>query len=262
MVSMFDQHTPLIPRIICEQFPNIQILSTFSCGIKELFPNSIANCKNLAFIGIFADLVRTIHDGFLDNQHALQMALFFENMIEAIPAGLFRNTPNVFEIDFMGNRISQLPAGVFSSLHQLRSLNIRNNDITTINSNAFSATMRDFETLLAERNQIKAIDRRWFENAVNLESVWMFDNICINTAIFDVRTNRQGAVDRLQNCFDNFGVYDPPGNDDGSYIRCNYEDSTVIAPDFSTTCALEIYNPNGRDDFETIEGECFEVFWI
>jgi hypothetical protein len=79
--------------------------------------------------------------------------------------------------------------------------------------------------------------------------------LCVNQNFVDVQNNREIARNGLQNCFENFDEA-PVGTttvapDDDASIGCTY--SFVQGNDL--VCEMTINNPNGRNDFEGIEGE-------
>jgi Leucine-rich repeat (LRR) protein len=261
LAASTDQLTTNFPAIICSFFPNVRFLGSMGSRISLLSSVALTNCPNLVMFAAANEQISRIPEDFFRSNSELTSVLFVLNQIEEIPARLFENTPKIEEINFSQNRITNLPAGVFRYLPFLNDLRLTGNQLTTINSDAFRST-NNLVGLRLQQNRIAAIDPEFFDSQWNLNELFLSGNLCNSMNFNNVRANREQTRGALQECFDNFKSSDPPGDDDGSYIRCVF-DQTIIPPDGFSVCELEIYNPNGRDDFERIEGELFlGVDWI
>lgn len=71
LVNAYNQNSPIVPSIICRQFPNLRTLYLSNCNIQTINETAFAGCANLE-----------------------QIMLSFNGITE-IPAFTFRNSPNL-----------------------------------------------------------------------------------------------------------------------------------------------------------------------
>ncbi|KAG5669550.1 hypothetical protein PVAND_017437 [Polypedilum vanderplanki] len=226
-LSSEDMQTPFIPSIL-----------------------DLNNCRYLERLHLPQNRIKTIPDFIFFNNPNLIVLDLHMNEIDQLNYNSFIGIgENLIGLNLRDNKMINLPNGIFNHLINLKSLDIGQNELNRLSKNIFGNSLRSLESLIADNNSISAINHDVFDAAANLQTLFLSDNFCINENFFEVQNSRFAVRHRLMDCFKNYDQ----APDDGSFIRCNYE--IPIVPREGRACELLTFNPNGRDDFNTVEGD-------
>jgi Leucine-rich repeat (LRR) protein len=195
----------IIPQILCNTFRNAQILSFDDIGIRILTQKSVNLFqfnKNLYLICLNGNKITTIEAGTFANLMIYEINID-DNPLESIAPKAFENcsvrvltaenghlkkidrwfdenTVNVRLLKLTNNQIMEIVDGALINLTDLESFEIDNNNLTEIRTRLFPKKMEHLETISAENNKIKAIDKNFFEVAINIHVLNLFENECVN----------------------------------------------------------------------------------
>jgi Leucine-rich repeat (LRR) protein len=261
-LSALMQNSPIIPRIICSQFPNLARLWMIFTNLNTLTSLAFENCNNLWDLTLRFNNLTFISDGmFAFGGRNIRSIDFQSNSINEISrnafAGInlskidlnFNNLQKIYpewfvnsleEIFLASNRIQDLPDRVFFNLTRLDFVDLNNNNLQTIRAESFEGSLGLLDYLTLRNNQINSIDENFFNRAMNLSHFYLLNNICVNRDFVDVANNRTLVSSELQTCFNNFQP---------ELISCEY---FLSAGTYG--CMLRINNPNGFDNFTRIPG--------
>ncbi|CAG9811906.1 unnamed protein product [Chironomus riparius] len=139
------------------------------------------------------------------------------------------------------NQIDNLQPGVFDNLPTLYTLDLGLNRITMVHSDSFGSTLSNLLHYYNDGNPTTSIDPDFFDNAVNLNYLFLLNNECANRNFYGITFNRESIRVELADCFDGFAVRDP--------LRCVHS----TGPNNMLNCLLTAHNPSGHDDYEEIE---------
>lgn len=154
LVQATGQNSRIIPRIICDQYPNLHSVSFVNSGVQRLTSGAFENCENLESLN-------------LDY-----------NQISTVPAGIFNNNPRLREIVFMANRIHTIADNAFTGT-ALSTLYLGNNRLTTINRGMFNGIEGSLENLHLYLNNLRNLPENSFDGLQNLQIL----DLGINTQI-------------------------------------------------------------------------------
>lgn len=160
--------------------------------------------------------------------------------ISELDAGWFTGLPALENLHIQNNNIGAIPNGIFSSNLRLRRLEFYNNNVRSLNAASFGQ-IQSLTTILAQNNRIRAFDPAIIDRASNLDWLMLSGNICSRDDFSNVRNNQDFVRQRLNFCF---------ANSAPEVLQCRYG-----LYDADYTCSLDIFNPLGREDFESVEGE-------
>jgi Leucine-rich repeat (LRR) protein len=118
----------------------------------------------------------------------------------------FETTTSLNYIYMNFNRLQELPEGSFRNLGELRSLSLWSNQLKLVRRNAFGS-IGNLSLLDLEQNGLNAIDQRIFDDAIELRTLYLSNNVCASGSFFDFLNNREAFFARLRNCFCNFLHY-------------------------------------------------------
>lgn len=162
--------------------------------------------------------------------------------IEDLNAAWFADMSSLEILHIERNNLRRLPSGVFNSLVNLRDVYVYQNHLNEINDEAFATPSR-LRTFNAQNNQINSILPAFFDNSLELNSLYLGGNLCNNNNFWNVQGTRDAVRTALQPCFNNSAV--------PSIINCDF----ISTGGMAYTCELSLDNPLRRDDFERVEGE-------
>jgi len=144
-----------------------------------------------------------ISAGAFSNLPNLQSLYLDFNGLRSIQPQWFANLPALRDLHLNANNLRALPADSFNNLTFFY-LSIRGNRISTINSNSFGNSLNTIESFYALDNQINAIDREFFDRAIDLDTLYLLNNVCVDHNFREVFGNRGFVIEELSQCFDNF----------------------------------------------------------
>jgi Leucine-rich repeat (LRR) protein len=245
--------TPIVPSIVCQQFPNLEDISLLNYRIEVLTPSAFGNCRLLERLHLPQNRIKAIPDFLFMNNPNLLVVDLHMNRIDELSHNSFAGLDKLVGLNLRGNNLTSLPFGIFDRFNGIKTLDIGENYVRQLSIEHFGNALRTLESLMADSNAITAMNHNVFDAATQLQTLFMSDNLCVDENFMGVATTRFAVRYRLLPCFK---IYDEP-DDDGSFVRCNF-----VSEDDHWACDLQIFNPNGRDDFRMIEGEFFGLFFL
>lgn len=118
-----------IPTIICEQFPNTNQMNLVESRIEIISEASFRHCRNLQFLFLMVNLVRTIPDNTFSNSPQLQYLSATVNRISSIADNAFRGSA-IETLDLANNRIETFNPRAYEAINgTLRFLDFANNQL-------------------------------------------------------------------------------------------------------------------------------------
>lgn len=174
--------------------------------IREISSNGFSNLRNLNGIELSYNQGLRIPSNTFDALSNLRALIIDDIGLRSVDAGWFRSTPAIELLSIADNRIRRLPDGVFQNLVNLDYLDLRNNSIDYLSVYQFGWNVQNITTLAADYNRVNAFDIQLFDQLQNLNTLYMYGNICFNLNIFNIRANRENARELLWTCFENYGI--------------------------------------------------------
>jgi len=199
-----------ITKLNPQWFENLRNLSSLYVNSNEIasLPENVFGNSNLTTLRIFdlgsnqlteSTIPENLFDGF-PNLITLRMN---RNSIQRLNPKWFERMSQLRSLDVSYNRIDQLPAGIFASFEGITELNFERNQLKSINRNSFG-NLGNLTLLNLDRNSINAIDEKIFEDATSLNTLYLWNNKCLNERFFNFVANRVLFLRRLENCMNNF----------------------------------------------------------
>ncbi|KAG5666386.1 hypothetical protein PVAND_014415 [Polypedilum vanderplanki] len=223
----------------------LKSLSLHSNQITKFPDSAFTHFNQLESLSLSANYLSDLPNNAFDGLENLQVLSLYGNLLTILKFEWFNPLTNLVSLRLEFNTISDLPSGIFNNNNRLTDLGLSFNQLSEINSNSFG-DLNNLVTFYGEFNMINSIDSEFFDRAINLNGLYLTSNICTQSSFYDVALNRISVRLALQTCFDNFNVE--------TTLECFY----LAAEFFPYTCELTIVNPQGRDDFETIDGDHVE----
>lgn len=112
----------------------------------------------------------------------------------------FIDLSNLLRIYLNGNSLTEFPNGIFGNLTHVH---VTGNQLRVLSGNSFR-NLNSLVQLNAQNNQISAIDEEIFENAGNLYTLQLLNNICVSVNIVNLPVNRDYYRPQFEQCFGNF----------------------------------------------------------
>lgn len=143
--------SPIVPRIICDTFYNLENINFFNIGVTKIDDASFSGCSKVTNIK------------------------FTLNRIRSISANAFANLPDLLYLDLETNSLTSLPENVFANQHNLMRLTLANNPFENIPTNLFGP-LESLEQLSLQGTNIARINAKWFASNHNLDALSLNDN--------------------------------------------------------------------------------------
>ncbi|KAG5684591.1 hypothetical protein PVAND_013816 [Polypedilum vanderplanki] len=166
----------------------------------------------------------------------------------------FAGCNNMRLLNIFLNNITHIPDSTFgSNLRNFERIDISENQLQTLSFESFSTEfLNSLVSFMADLNFINEIDPKWFDSSVALRQLNLNSNLCVNQSFDHFTHTREQVRDVLMPCFENYENRETTTiMPDDTFIRCDYGFREMN----ETFCVLSIYNPNGRNDFNRIEGD-------
>lgn len=138
------------------------------------------------------------------------------------------------------NDLTSIPHKAFNNLTSLTEIDISRNQINILSEKSFGASLITLTYVFSEHNKINFIDPDFITKSVSLDFLFVSNNLCIDTNLFNVRNNLENVKNSMSICRRNYV----------GFLNCSF-----YAPGFHYTCNLETMNIYGRENFFDIEGE-------
>lgn len=137
VVSAFYQNSPIVPSVLCRQFPNLWSLTIASSNIADLTPAAFADCSNLQQLILQGNIISSLPDNLLSNSANLVSVDFGYNVISSIAANAFTGTA-IQNLELAFNQLDEINNNWFTPISStLIVLDLMSNGISTITGDAF-----------------------------------------------------------------------------------------------------------------------------
>jgi Leucine-rich repeat (LRR) protein len=136
-VTAFSQNSPIIPEVLCRQFPNlIRIQFAFS-GVEDLTPGAFVHCSNLQELSLTMNEVREIRDNvFASASNLRHFEIEFNGLVTIHPQSFAGSSLEVLDLAF--NEIAEFnPAWFVPIGHSLSWISMMGNMFSSVPDNAF-----------------------------------------------------------------------------------------------------------------------------
>lgn len=164
-----------IPSIICETFPNANVIQLFSMRISRIDEYSFKNCGSLTILIIQSNFIRSINEKAFNNNLNLRQINLWGNQLTTLPENVFKNQLSMVTLTLSANNFLDLPKNIFKSLKNLSSLDLKINYIKNLRNEWFME-LDKLWMLFLDRNQIKELSPNIFKGLKSLRSLNLSDN--------------------------------------------------------------------------------------
>lgn len=204
IVVVTRSRMPFIIPEIYTTFPNIHELDLQFAGLVEIDP--IPEMKNFRTFIAYSNNIDRIRNNTFDNvMLTLETVDLQLNNIRFLEADAFKGLTRLEFLYLRFNQITFPPIGVFNTLSNLNLIDFESNDFRQIDETLFAGNPR-LNAIFADRNGIDRISPRFADNLMQLGSLRLNLNKCVNRVFFLFNEQaRETMMRELQPCFDNFG---------------------------------------------------------
>lgn len=209
-VNVIAGESRTMPSSFCKVFNKVKIIETsWNVAMTRITVNTFAECFELRELHLRNNYFNTISSLFLVYNPKL-VKFTLTNYARNWNANYFANQSNLKDLNLSSNSFQGFPSNSVSS-NALESLNLNNNRITILDGQPFGV-LSNLQVLEITNNNMRAIDRRIFDQAVGLREVRAVGNVCVNQDF----PNFNRAVDyaAFEDCFNAFDPVDE-GRGDG-----------------------------------------------
>jgi Leucine-rich repeat (LRR) protein len=241
-------------------FGDLSQLRFFYLGdnpIEAISGDAFASLSSVDLIVLDNCGIKTLPAGLFGGLNELRNLHLGNNDIERLePGEKILNLINFYFILIYFIKFLFIFLGIFSS-PSLVNIHMVNNRLSVIDSRHFTSTdgslgpLPILNIIELNSNRITAIDPLFFDSSPNLNLLALGGNLCIDENFWGVWINRDVVREQLSECFQGWNQIE-----DEVFIRCDF----VVGWWGGVDCTLLTHNPDGRDDFEVIEGELLS-FW-
>lgn len=144
-----------VPYAVFADVVVLQYLSLSNNLVDSVGEDQMPNLTDLRTLLLDGNVINEIHPGALSRLISLDALDLSDNNFTAIPTGSLAKLSNLTKLKLSGNFISAVPPVAFRGLFHLRFLHLDRQDV------------------------LKSIDSRAFVDNINLERVWLDDNIAL-----------------------------------------------------------------------------------
>ncbi|KAG5668555.1 hypothetical protein PVAND_016493 [Polypedilum vanderplanki] len=170
--------TSIVPRIICDRFPNLKWAEFSNYRISSLSETSFGGCESLEVIELNQNSITEITDRIFERNSNLINLDLSGNLITSLSSSVFQNNQNLETVNFANNRLTSLPNEIFDNLTRLRILNLQTNQITSL-ENVFGS-LPSLERLYLYENNLTVLAADSFGIMENLIYLDLSSNPLIN----------------------------------------------------------------------------------
>lgn len=155
VLSAIAQNSPIIPKILCFQFPNLVNFTIVGSQVSFLTSSSFAYCQNVQRIELY------------------------NNLLTEIPENIFNSVENLRHLDINNNQLTTLSENSFTGT-RLETLFLNLNDFETFNFAALNPINETLENLDLMTNELREIPQGAFQNFKNLKNLNLGANFFID----------------------------------------------------------------------------------
>ena len=169
----WEGHTINIPKIICEQFPNLKDITLRNIKLERIDNDSFSKCKKLLEILSRHNNLNVIEENaLLENTELRLIRITMNEKPLELPEEFFINQKKVELICLDSNKITDLPKNIFKSQKQLQELCLGYNNIRELRPEWFE-NLESLMYLHLQENPIEYLPVNVFSNLKSLVRIYM-----------------------------------------------------------------------------------------
>lgn len=197
--------------------------------LLEIPTAALINTHNLQYLSLSSNLLKSVEDGNMPNLFELKTLLLDKNVIDYIHQAALSGLVTLDHLDLSDNNFTAIPTVPLAKLSNITKLKLSGNFISIVPPVAFKGLFHLRLLKLDRQEVLEWIDVRAFVDNINLEKVWLDDNIAVErlpTRLFhgnpritylSVRNNRLTNLEVTHFPLDQLRVLKLAGNP----LQCN-----------------------------------------
>lgn len=195
----------------------------------ELPTEALNDAVNLQYLSLSSNLLKSIEEGEMPSLPELRTLVLDQNVIDEIHQSALSGLLSLDHLDLSDNNFTTIPTASLAKLSNITKLKLSGNFINFVPPVAFRGLFHLKFLRLDKQELLEKIDSRAFVDNINLEKVWLDDNIAIDrlpTRLFhgnprvtylSVRNNRLTNIEVTHFPLDQLRVLKLAGNP----LECN-----------------------------------------
>lgn len=146
----------------------------------ELPTAALADTINLRYLSLSSNLLKSVEEGEMPNLPELRALLLDKNVIDEIHQSALSGLLALDNLDLSDNNFTVIPTASLAKLSNITKLNLSGNFISAVPPVAFRGLFHLRYLRLDRQDLLQRIDARAFVDNINLEKVWLDDNIALD----------------------------------------------------------------------------------
>ncbi|XP_017780250.1 PREDICTED: chondroadherin-like [Nicrophorus vespilloides] len=159
----------------------LRVLLLENNQLLEIPTGAISDATNLNKLSLTNNLIVTVAEGEIPNLPLLESLQLNNNLIRDIHAGALSGLTSLEFLDLSDNNFTAVPTVSLAKLSNLTKLKFSGNFINYIPPVAFKGLFQLRFLRLDRLEFLSRIDPRAFVDNINLEKIWLDDNIAVET---------------------------------------------------------------------------------
>lgn len=147
--------------------------------LVEVPVQALADLVNLQHLSLSNNLIESVPEDQMPNLTELQTLMLDGNVIRAVHPGALSGLTSLVSLDLGDNNFTAVPTASLAKLSNLIKLRLSGNFISAVGPVAFRGLFHLRFLYLNGLELLEVIDSRAFVDNINLESVWLDDNIAL-----------------------------------------------------------------------------------
>ncbi|KAG4070942.1 hypothetical protein HA402_001379 [Bradysia odoriphaga] len=149
--------SPNIPRIICDEFPNLSRVMFYNTGLQEITDSTFAGCSQITELDLVLNGISSITPNAFATLTDLSFLYLEANNLQTLPEELFTNQDDLILLDLNYNPLNDIPANLFRPLVNLQTLFLGYANLEAVNNQWFTSNARlDYLYLAGNRIELAA----------------------------------------------------------------------------------------------------------
>ena len=202
-ILITDSNVPLISKALMDtfftKFPSSTHVEIFHSRLQNIEPSAFTKGIKVRGMMIAFNNLTTIQDKAFDGLTSLEYLSIVNSRVQVVSEYAFKDLEKLERLSLQYNAIRDLPKNVFRNMYNLGTADISNNELTVIDGDIFY-NCNDLQYLYISYNNIYAIGEDLLAGMTMLNSLYMYNNVCVNNSF----KYRDASMRGLQKCFENY----------------------------------------------------------
>ena len=181
------------------KFPATTHVEIFHSRLHNIEPTAFTKGIKVKGIMIAFNNLTTIQDKAFDGLTSLEYLKIVNSRVQVISEYAFKDLENLEKLNLQHNAIRELPKNVFRNMYKLGTVDISNNELTVVDGDIFYNS-NDLQYIYISYNNIYAIGENFLAGMTMLNSLYMFQNVCVDSFF----KYRDESMRGLKVCFENY----------------------------------------------------------